>query len=399
MFSVTKKLEHNLRYFLDNNTYKRYRVLIKCKNLQDNIVKKISSYKNSKVKNELIYSLKYSSLICAYLTSSTIYRLIEYPEVVYVCFDEYLFLSGISVNSANNVPKSLTSKLTGLGVSVGVVDSGVYPHADLFKNNSVITEFNDVINNYKYPYDDNGHGTAICGIISGSGLSSRGLYVGVAPSAKIICYKAFDKLGKGLVSDVLYSIEELIKNNVVKILCLPFELLTHNYFINNLFESIFNIAINKNIIPILPSGSNLASKNTIMGISTLKNCITVGGIDTSSELCHYSYSSYGTTNKNQKPDFCSACVNITSLNSNTSFIPEKAGVKLYPSPLKANYKTFCGTSISCAFVSGICSLLFENNQDLSFNDICSILKLSCSTNSLPKDKVGDGLIDFSKLLT
>ncbi|MBU5488083.1 S8 family serine peptidase [Clostridium sp. MSJ-8] len=399
MFSVKKKLEHNLHRSLENNEYKRYRVLIQCKNLKENIIKKLSSSKNNKINNQLIYSLDYSNLICAYLTSSTIYRLIEYPEVTYICFDEYLFLSGISVTSVNTVPKSLTSKLTGLGISIGLVDSGVYPHTDLFTKPPAITEFNDIINNYRYPYDDNGHGTAICGIISGSGLSSKGLYRGIAPNSKIVCYKAFDKLGKGLVSDILYSIEELIKHNTIKILCLPFELLTHNYFINSLFETVFNIAITKNIIPILPAGSNLASKNTIMGISTLKNCITIGGIDTSSEPCHYNYSSYGVITKNQKPDFCAACVNITSLNSNTSFIPEKKGAKLYPSPLKANYKSFSGTSMSCAFVSGICALLLENNPDLSFNDIFSILKLSCSTNALPKDKVGDGIIDFSKLLT
>ena len=101
MFSYKNKLDKNLSYYVNNKSYKKYRVLIKCRNLQDSIAKKITSYKG-----ELLYSLKYPKIICAKLNANSINRLIEYPEVSYVCFDEYLYLCGISVSAANGIPST-----------------------------------------------------------------------------------------------------------------------------------------------------------------------------------------------------------------------------------------------------------------------------------------------------
>ena len=387
MFSYKNKIDKNLSYYLENKSYKKYRVLIKCKNLQDGIAKKISSYKG-----DLYYSLKYSNLICAKLSAASIYRLLEYPEVSYICFDEYLFLCGISVNAANNASSHYKYKLSGKGVYIGLVDSGVYPHDDLLSPNNKIDTFVDLINNYNYPYDDNGHGTSVAGIICGSGLASNYMYKGIATDSKLVCYKAFDKLGKGFVSDVLFAIESLIDDSRIKVLCLPFELLTHNYFITNIFNDVFNKAIKKNIIPILPSGSNLNLDGSIMGLSSLNTCISVGGVNTFHCFKSYEYSSCGPIGKVIKP-------NITSLNSNTQFIPEKDGLKLYPSKLDALYKSFTGTSLAVAYVCGITALIFENNLDLNFEDIKSILTLSCDLGSLPKNKNGEGLINISKLIT
>ena len=393
MFLYKNKIDNNLNYSLKNKCYKKYRVLIKCKSLQDGIEKKINSYKGT-----LIYSLKYCSLICAILNASSIYRLAEYPEVSYIAFDEYLFLCGISVSTANQISNSYKSSFSGKGVHRGIIDSGIDPHEDILNPNNKIDSFIDLINNYKYPYDDNGHGSAISGIIAGSGISSNYLYKGIAPLSKLICYKAFDKLGKGYVSNILFALESLINENKVKLICLPCELLTHNYFITNLFKDMFSVAAGKNITIFIPSGSNYKEENSIQGISTLKNCITVGGIDNTNTNI-YDYSSCGPYCNYQKPDLCASCVNITSLNSNTSFIPEKDGVKLYPKKLNIKYKSFSGTSLSAAFVCGIAALLLERNPSLTFSDIYSILKLSCEQlEDVNKNKQGNGIINFDKLL-
>lgn len=54
------------------------------------------------------------------------------------------------------------------------------------------------------------------------------------------------------------------------------------------------------------------------------------------------------------------------------------GRKIYPKPLEEAYTNFTGTSCAAAYVSGVCSLLFENNQELLFKDILSLMKVSCS---------------------
>ena len=398
MFNLRSKLDYNLNVAINENAYKRYRVLIKCKTLFSSILKKVSHFKEA-----LIYPLEYCNIIVANLNKYEIKLILEYPEVEKIFFDYYLFLCGISISSANNCYSLNKNDLnySGSNIKIGLVDSGVYPHTDLLSPNNKIEDFFDLVNKFNYPYDDNGHGTAMAGIICGSGISSNNLYKGIAYSSKIVCYKAFDKLGKGYASDVLYSIESLIKassSKNIRILCLPFELLNHNYFIIDAFKSLFDVAINNKIIPIVPSGSNNSLNNNIMGISILKNCITVGGIESHNNNKPYLYSSKGPYGKTIKPDLVSSCTNITSLNSDTSYISEKEGNKLYPKKLNANYKSFSGTSISVAFVSAVCALILEHNSSYSFSDIQSILKLACDPKDLSKDNVGEGILDFNKIL-
>ena len=135
-----------------------------------------------------------------------------------------------------------------------------------------------------------------------------------------------------------------------------------------------------------------------MGIATLKNCITVGGINQKASNSPYLYSSRGPYGKIHKPNLVSACINITTLNSDKNFISEKDGIKLYPKKLDANYKTFSGTSLSVAFISAVCALIFEFKESFSFSDVLSVLELACDPKELPKANVGVGIFDFNKLL-
>ena len=397
MFSVKNKLDKNLRYLIDNKCYKSYRVLIEYKNLKSNLEKRLSS------KGFLIYTFKSSNIICANLPSNYIEKLIEYPEVSNIVFDEYLFLCGLSVSTANKHYVSKNFSLSGKNIGIGLIDSGIYPHDNLLYPHNNIGSFTDIVNHLKYPYDDNGHGTCMAGIIGDNGVNSNSIYKGVATGSKLHCYKAFDKLGKGYASDILFSIESLSENAEVynlKLLCLPFELLTHNIFIINVFNSAFDYCLEKGIIPIVPSGSNKNDFGSIMGIATLDNCITVGGIDTSLTTKLYDYSSCGPYQKRCKPNILCACANITSLNSDTSFYSEKNGMKLYPSKLNAEYKSFSGTSLSCAYVTGLCALLYEKHPNLTFDDIVSLLGLSCDKlEDLPKSKIGEGILNTRKLFT
>lgn len=397
MFSIKNKLDKNLQFYLNQSYYNSYRVLIKCKRFLKDIETKILS-----LKGNVIRSIDSVNLICANVTPKAINRLIEYPEVSYICFDEYAHLCGMSISTANNTNISNNSNLTGKGVVIGLVDSGIYPHPDLLNPYNKIIKFIDLLNNMKYPYDDNGHGTSISGILCGSGYSSKFVYKGVAEKSEVCCYKAFNATGKGFVSDILFAIQCLIyeKDLNIRVLCLPFEIINHNVVINNFFDELLKIAINKNIIPIVPSGSNINGENSIQGIALSPYCITVGGIDTNTKSYQpYKFSSGGNKSKIKKPDLSAACVNIMCLNSNTSFISERNGLKLYPTKLKTHYINFNGTSAACAYLCGLCALLLEYNPKLNFNDIRSLIKISCTPlDDLSKSLVGEGILDLSKFL-
>ncbi|WP_442878733.1 S8 family serine peptidase [Clostridium sp.] len=399
MFNLKSKLDYNLNIALKHNAYQRYRVFIKCKKLFSSMVKKVSHFKGA-----LIYPLESCNMIVANLNKYEIKSILEYPEIEKIFFDDYLFLCGMSVSSANNcysLSKYSNNKYSGANIKIGLVDSGIFPHQDLLSPHNCIENFYDVVNGLEHPYDDNGHGTAMSGIICGSGINSDSMYRGIAPSSKIVCSKAFDALGKGYASDIIYSIENLVKiskEKNIRILCLPFELLNHNIYIIDAFNAVFDFANKNRVIPVLPSGSTNSNSNNIMGIATLKNCITVGGVDSKNSLSPYLYSSKGPYGKVNKPDFVTACVNITSLNTDKNFISEKDGIKLYPKKLDANYKTFSGTSLSVAFVSAVCALILEYNESFNFSDVLSVLKLACDPKDFPKANVGAGIFNFNKLL-
>lgn len=396
MFSYNKKLDSNLKDCMNLKPYNKYRILIKYKRFQDSIIKRITSHKG-----EVICNIKTCNLISARLNSRGIKRLLEYPEIDYICFDEYLLLCGTSVRTANKVRLSSKTDAKGSGVGVAIIDTGVYPHSDLINPRNRISTFVDLINNIKYPYDDHGHGTCTAGIIAGNGEKSKGMYSGIAPECNIHCYKAFDKSGKGFISDILYAIELISEESEkynIKVLCLPFELLGYNVFLQKCFSLMITYANSKNITCIIPSGSNKNLDGSITGLALCSNCITVSGYDSTSKIKPYTYSSAGDLKKDSKPNLCAACVDIVSLNSNTNYISEKNGIKQYPQKLDSSYKTFSGTSLAAAYVSGVCALLYGDKQNLTPKDIASLLKVSCEILDMPKNLQGDGKINVSNII-
>ena len=396
MFSLKNKLSSSLKHCISKNTYKQYRVLIKCRKFQSDIVKKIEN-----LKGLTIHSIESLKLISALLSPRIIDRLLEFPEVEYIDFDIYAHLCGMSVSSANGMHFSNKHNLSGKGIGIGLIDSGTYPHHDLLTPNNKIKYFLDIINNVKYPYDDNGHGTFIAGILCGSGVSSDGLYKGIAEKSFLYSIKAFNATGKGFVSDILASLDilnNISEENNIKVFCLPFEVLEHNNFVLSLFDVLFQKAIKQNITIVVPSGSNPSVDSSLTGIATLKSCLTIGGINTFKTIKEYNFSPYGSINKTFKPDFIASCVNISSLNADTSFQSEKNGLKLYPKKLTELYTTFTGTSCAAAYISGICALLYENNPTLCFKDILSLLKLACESKGLSQNIEGNGFVNIQNLL-
>jgi len=396
MFSFKNKLEPTLKQALLGGLYENYRVIIHCKSLENKTVNKIKSLKCT-----IICHITSINCICAILTSGAIDRLLEYPQIAYIGFDSYAHLCGNSVLASNGLSFQSNYDLTGKGIGIGIVDSGVYPHCDLLNPSSKIKKFVDLVNDLKYPYDDNGHGTFISGLICGSGYGSKGMYKGVAKNSHIYMIKAFDKLGKGFISDILFALETIICDSInfnIKIICLPFETMDTNEFILSLFSQLFNFAISKGIVIIVASGSNKSVKNSVRGIATLSNCITVGGYADIGTPKIYEYSSCGPFQKLDKPNLIAACVDICSLISDISFVSEKNGVKLYPPSLTNLYTTYTGTSCSAAFISGICALLYENNKDLNYKDVLALLKVSSSLINCPKYMQGAGILDIERLL-
>ena len=110
--------------------------------------------------------------------------------------------------SANEVYKQGYS---GKNVRIALLDTGVYAgHPDL---RTRVAGFMDFVNHRHTPYDDNGHGTHIAGILCGSGMMSGYRISGMAPRAELIVMKVLDQKGNGQTSDVLSAVRWILQNH------------------------------------------------------------------------------------------------------------------------------------------------------------------------------------------
>src|SRR5438034_9671949 len=104
---------------------------------------------------------------------------------------------------------------TGAGVGVAVIDSGITSwHDDLMNytsklfpyGNQRVAKFVDFVNGRTLPYDDNGHGSHVAGIVAGVGYDSGYLKAGIAPLASLVSLKVLDQNGQGSVSRIIAAL-------------------------------------------------------------------------------------------------------------------------------------------------------------------------------------------------
>lgn len=102
----------------------------------------------------------------------------------------------------------LEHKLTGKGIKVAVIDTGVDPnHEDL--QGAVIKTLNTTSEPYAFT---NGHGTGCAGII-GARKNDKGI-LSVAPDCQIIAIKALTESGNGSMTDIVEAIHLAIAEGV-----------------------------------------------------------------------------------------------------------------------------------------------------------------------------------------
>ena len=98
------------------------------------------------------------------------------------------------------VAANMPNGIDGRGVTIAVLDSGVSNHPDLMGR---VIGFRDFVGHRNLMYDNNGHGTHVCGILCGNGGISAGLYRGMAPGAKLVVGKVLDERGDGCAETML----------------------------------------------------------------------------------------------------------------------------------------------------------------------------------------------------
>lgn len=108
---------------------------------------------------------------------------------------------------STQAPELWKQGLTGQGVGVAVLDTGLSSHATLQGN---IVGYRSFVDDKQNVHDDHFHGTAMSGIISGLGKDEN--YPAVAPNAKLIGLKVADDKGRVQPDKVALAVRWAVEN-------------------------------------------------------------------------------------------------------------------------------------------------------------------------------------------
>ena len=325
-----------------------------------------------------------------YMTTESIYRIINSPEVDYISFDSQVYTLLDIATPAMDAYFPHDKGYEGKDITIAVIDTGVEPHEDLTRPVNRIIGFKDLVLNRDIPYDDNGHGTHVSGIIAGNGFSSKGKYTGVAPKANILSIKALNKDGGGNISDIIAAISYIVdtkdKYNT-KIINLSLGTPANSACDKDPLCKAVKMAVDAGLIVVTAAGNSGPSAGTILSPGISKDVITVGAVDDkrtidTSDDTIAPFSSRGPTSEGLiKPDIVAPGVNINSL-SNTNL---------------NGYSSLSGTSMATPLVSGSIALLLNKYGELSPKEIKDKVIASCIDLKESKSDQGSGMLNLKRL--
>lgn len=345
-------------------------------------------------------------MVCVALQASSVEGLAADPRIKAISIDR-------RVEAAALQPASLIQQVTGSdvaasqyavtgqGIGIAVLDSGVYPHVDV----PVATSVNFAATSGTAS-DLYGHGTHVAGVALGSGAGSRAdqrNYAGIAPRATLLNVKVLDDMGRGQVSWTLAGIDWVLQNRVrynIRVVNLSLGTpATLSYTSDPLCQAT-KILHDAGIVTVAaagnygkaPSGSVAFGSISSPGISPW--VITVGaandqGTALRSDDSVATYSSRGPTRSYDpvtvrfdnlvKPDLVATGNHIVG--------PQAAGnwiVSNYPSFHLStldhgSYMYLNGTSMAAPIVSGTVALMLQANPALAPSHVKAILMYSATT--------------------
>uniref|UniRef100_Q46C21 PKD domain-containing protein n=1 Tax=Methanosarcina barkeri (strain Fusaro / DSM 804) TaxID=269797 RepID=Q46C21_METBF len=368
---------------------------------QKNLIKFLENEK-SKNKVNKIKPIKIINAVAAKVNPEVLASLAGRSDVSKIELDEVVSIVGQSEPSFKKIAASTTLStaastnawgvdkidapavwqqgINGKGITVAVVDTGIdATHPDLddlddnpSTNDPKVVGWVDYINSQSSAYDDNGHGTHVAGIVSGTG--DNGIQTGVAPGTKLLVAKVFDSEGDGYLSTCILGFEWAVNNNA-RIISFSGGSPEHD----SLFTTMINKVVAAGVVPVIAAGNDGDGSGTITCPGDELNSLTVGATDSSDAIADFSSRGPVTLDDQTyiKPDISAPGVSIPST---------------YPGD---GYAYGDGTSMAAPHVSGTVALILEKKPTMTPAEVKKELESTAvDLGSAGKDNdYGSGRID------
>ncbi|WP_248926807.1 S8 family peptidase [Paenibacillus hamazuiensis] len=287
---------------------------------------------------------------------------------------------------------------TGKGVTIAVLDTGIYPHPDLTKPKNRIAAFRDFVNGRTKPYDDNGHGTHCAGDAAGNGYSSNGKYRGPAKDATLVGIKVLDSRGNGLTSTVIRGIGWCVANRRrygIRVLSLSLGSPATAPPSRDPLCRAIRAAVRRGLVVVAAAGNSGPGGGTIQTPGISPEAITVGasndrGTSNVRDDTVALFSSRGPARGGGvKPDLLAPGVNITSLRAPGSLLD-----RVLPTARRGRwYFTLTGSSMSTPITAGAAAQLLQKNRSLTPGQVKLLLQRHAASLGRAADIQGSGSVN------
>lgn len=322
-------------------------------------------------------------------------------------------------------------KATGKRITWAVLDTGCrfdHPHFrrnrknDVSIGNSLVVDVLDCTTAADLPQsimddqnsemsDPDGHGTHVCGIVSGRGKEDDRKYEGVAPKANLLVYKVLDEHGEGEDAWIIKAIDDIFRRNenssglVVHGINLslggPFDASVYGCGFSPICQSLRELwrqgvlvcvaAGNEGQIQVttLDGPFDLNTSLSIGDPANLEDCIAVGSANTDKPYLYgvSHFSSRGPTADGRvKPDIVAPGERISSCS-------HEFADKLY--------RKSSGTSMACPHVSGLLAAFLSVRREFIGrpDEVKRILLDNCNDLGRDRRHQGHGMPNLLKMLT
>ena len=254
-------------------------------------------------------------------------------------------------------------------ITVAVLDTGIFEHKRLSAPSQQVIGSVDLVNSIEKTYDDNGHGTAIAGIIAAFGVNGTYLDYKEDSFINFVSVKVLDYQCKGYGSKIVEGIKWVIENKDqynIKIINISIGVPLYASEADRIAE-VAKSAYDEGILVVTASG-NIRDGVLQYSPAIEPTSISVGSIKESciDETYNYSIAAFTTCWENH--DLCYPIIyapgcNIESLKSNIYY---KGKGELGENN---NFNIVSGTSASAAVVTGVVAYYMYYHPEKNIDEI------------------------------
>ena len=278
--------------------------------------------------------------------------------------------------------------ITGKGVGVAVIDSGISGDLPDFKNadgSSRITANVIASVGTTRPGDDVGHGTHVAGIIAGNSFNraagdpARGAYVGIAPEANLIAIKVADDHGDSTMVDIIAALQFVVDHKDelnIRVVNLSVSSDTPASYLDDPLDAAVEFAWHSGIVVVVAAGNRGDAADAVRYPPTNDPyVISVGATDDAGtgsrgDDTTAAFSSRGLTQDGAvKPDVLAPGAHIVApLSLGSAF------QTLCPQcVVGGQYLRLGGTSMAAPVVAGAAALLLQARPELNPDQVKALL--------------------------